>query len=59
MKEADKYKVRVFNFSDKCYASFTCPICKMEDIIDKDQYEGKVSIDCPKCKFHETLNLAR
>jgi len=41
--------VLVWKFSD--------PICKVWGEIDADQFAGTVSIDCPNCVFHETLNI--
>ena len=38
------------------YALFRCPWCGDLGNIDKDQYEGKVSIQCD-CGFHVTLDL--
>lgn len=32
----------------------TCPNCGTRGRIDRDQYEGKVSVDCPECPYHET-----
>ena len=32
----------------------TCPKCGLKARIDQDQFEGKVSVDCPECEFHET-----
>ena len=34
---------------------FCCPGCGLCGDIDADQMEGRVSIDCPECDFHETL----
>lgn len=34
-----------------------CPGCGLEARIDQDQYEGKVSIDCPNCEYHERVNM--
>lgn len=45
------------NPTDDEYATFDCPKCGLHGVVDKDQYEGKVSIDCPKCEFHEMINL--
>ena len=44
----------------KRYAIITCPGCKGTATIDKDQYEGRVSIECPMpgCGYHETHDLA-
>lgn len=42
---------------DENYAWFTCPKCGLTGIIDKEQYEGKVSIDCPECDFHKTIDF--
>lgn len=36
---------------------FKCPSCGIWGYIDNDQYHGKVSLDCPNCEFHETINL--
>lgn len=46
------------NPSDDRYATFVCPKCGFSGTIDKDQYEGKVSIQCPLgCSFHETIDF--
>ena len=34
---------------------FCCLGCGLCADIDADQLEGRVSIDCPECEFHETL----
>lgn len=34
-----------------------CPGCEILAALDKDQYEGKVNIDCPECDYHETHDL--
>lgn len=34
-----------------------CPNCCEAGFIDEDQFKGNVSIDCPECEFHETVNL--
>jgi predicted RNA-binding Zn-ribbon protein involved in translation (DUF1610 family) len=34
-----------------------CPECGLEAPIDQDQFEGKVSIDCPECPYHETIDF--
>jgi hypothetical protein len=39
------------------YASIRCPGCKGIGWIDRDQYEGKVSILCAECGWHETHDL--
>ena len=36
---------------------FKCPICGIWGTIDEDQFNGRISIDCPNCEFHETINL--
>ncbi len=33
---------------------FRCPDCREMGPIDDDQAEGRVSIVCPNCPFHET-----
>jgi len=34
-----------------------CPGCGTMGKVDKDQVEGKVSIVCPECEYHETHDL--
>ena len=36
---------------------FVCPGCGVMGKIDQDQYEGRVSIQCPECDFYEIINL--
>lgn len=36
-----------------------CPGCGIRARIDRDQYEGKVSVDCPECSYHETHDHRR
>lgn len=33
---------------------FRCPDCQQAGVIDEDQAEGRVSIQCPNCSFHRT-----
>jgi len=35
---------------------FQCPKCKDYGYIDKEQAEGKVSVLCENCGYHETKN---
>lgn len=48
------------NPTDSIYADFTCPTCSFEGFVDKDQYEGRVSIRCPteNC-FHEMIDFRK
>lgn len=34
-----------------------CPGCGLEAIADEDQVNGRVSMDCPECPYHETHNI--
>lgn len=34
-----------------------CPGCKVYLEADDDQIQGKVSMDCPLCEYHETHNM--
>ncbi len=34
-----------------------CPGCGLEARIDQDQFEGMVSIACPECPYHETIDI--
>lgn len=38
---------------------FRCPDCGEMGAIDDDQAEGRVSIVCPSCPFHETGKVTR
>lgn len=40
---------------DEAVWKFCCPGCGLVGEVDLDQVQGKVSIDCPECDFHETL----
>jgi hypothetical protein len=42
----------------KVIHQFLCPGCGLIGRLDDDQWNGRVSIDCPECAFHETINLA-
>jgi uncharacterized C2H2 Zn-finger protein len=35
-----------------------CPFCGLLGDLDDDQLHGRVSIDCPRCDFHQTHDLA-
>lgn len=34
-----------------------CPLCDHAGWIDREQLCGEVSIDCPNCSYHETVDL--
>ncbi len=40
---------------DEMVWKFMCPGCGLVGEVDLDQVQGRVSIDCPNCPFHETL----
>ncbi len=41
-----------------CDGAFVkCPGCGLVARVDQEQFEGKVSIDCPECPYHETHDL--
>lgn len=51
--------VRVLqNASDTLYATYVCPWCGVKGVIDREQYEGKISILCD-CGYHETVDLRK
>ncbi len=39
------------------FAVVRCPGCQGAGAIDLDQFQGKVSIDCDNCDYHETHAL--
>ena len=55
---AKRYEtIRTF-YDGKPIIKFRCPGCGGWGSIDDDQYNGRVSIQCTECEFHETINLA-
>lgn len=34
-----------------------CPGCERAATVDRDQIEGRVSMDCKRCEYHETHDL--
>jgi len=54
----DRGDVKVRKFWDKRWM-MECPGCGYEGMIDDAQFHGRVSILCPLCGFHETINLAK
>jgi len=46
------------NETETEYATLDCPQCGTHGTIDRDQYEGKVSILCD-CGFHQTIDFRR
>lgn len=39
------------------WAVVRCPGCRGAGTVDFDQYQGKASIDCDNCDYHETHDL--
>lgn len=35
-----------------------CPECGIWGDVDYEQLDGRVSLDCPNCPYHETHNLS-
>lgn len=54
---SDNSKVKKLEWTPDRYALFNCPRCETQAWLDKDQYEGKVSINCGNCEFHETIDF--
>lgn len=42
---------------DKLITKLKCPGCGQWGEIDDEQLQGHVSIDCPDCEFHETIDF--
>lgn len=47
--------VNVVTNTEKAFVAWAnCPGCGLRARIDRDQYRGDVSVDCPECGYHET-----
>ena len=57
MKLSNGYEIRRVILDGNPEIQLNCPGCGQWGFIDDDQYNGRVSIDCPDCEFHETHNL--
>lgn len=44
----------VIGANKESFPLFRCPSCKGTGGIDEEQFQGKVSIVCPFCDYHET-----
>lgn len=47
-------KLDTLGTNSEAFPLFRCPGCKQTGIIDKEQYEGIISIQCHNCNYHET-----
>jgi hypothetical protein len=50
--------IRERNRDGKIINQLCCPDCETWGDLDDDQYNGRVSIQCPVCDYHETINLS-
>lgn len=55
----DDYTLRNVVRDGEQQIQLKCPGCGQYGDIDGDQFRGRVSIDCPDCEYHETVNLAK
>lgn len=47
--------VNVVTDTDEAFVAWgNCPGCGLRARIDRDQYRGDVSVDCPSCYYHAT-----
>lgn len=48
----------VIGATEESFPLFRCPGCEKSGEIDRDQFEGRVSIVCTRdgCTYHETKN---
>lgn len=53
------YIVKKVTLDKKVEWKFKCPGCGLLGFIDDEQYHGKVSIQCPGCVFHMTIDLSK
>ena len=54
-----KNAMKLIDATDEVYAVANCPVCTRYATLDKDQFHGKVSIQCTKCDYHETHDLSK
>lgn len=52
------YQLKLVRRDGKPVTKFQCPQCSLWGDIDEDQFYGRVSIQCPECTFHETIDLS-
>lgn len=49
----------VVGANKESFPLFRCPGCKGVGEIDDDQFNGRVSIDCTNCEYHETQDWSK
>ena len=51
----------VIGTNQEAFPLFRCPRCRRTGEIDEEQFEGRVSIQCPfeGCNYHETKDWRR
>lgn len=49
----------VIGTNAESFPLFRCPTCGVVGEIDEDQYRGRVSIECPECTYHETMDWSQ
>lgn len=59
MKLSNGFEIRRVILDEKKEVQLKCPGCGQWGFIDDDQFNGRVSIDCLDCEFHETHNLTK
>ena len=42
---------------DRDAALASCPVCNHNRWLNTAQYEGRESIDCPACPYHQTFDF--
>lgn len=47
----------LFPKNEQRTAYIRCPECGHQAWIDREQWCGEVSIDCPACPYHETVDM--
>ena len=50
-------KIKHTQLDGKPAIKFQCPNCNVWAYLDDDQYNGRVSVDCSNCDYHETHNF--
>ena len=53
------YTVRVVKRDGLDVSTLVCPGCGVRGDLDDDQFHGTISVQCPDCGWHETVDFSK